>query len=1040
MPADIQYNTYNTATVPILYTPDFSFLKYVLDKKNQNFEQGMSKSIAAYSDVLNAPLTKTANKESRDAYIKNAQDQIKKIAGSDLSLQQNVQSAIGVFSPFWDDKDVVNDYNYTRQQTIEMQNQYAMQNSSDEKIRDQFSTIPVALMQNRMEKIKNAKKGDMSVYDQPVVKSTPFYNITKEAMEFIKDNDYKIESVVTRNGRVETYVNGAGTVMTFQQLVEKLRGSKYQAQDEAMGQYNTISVIKDIQKDYESKGIKISEEEAKKHILDYHKGSKIDMLEKYNVNVGERIGILKKQLDDLWAKNDPTNIETIAKLQSDILQLKDDQKDTDKEIQDWQNPNSTTYLDAQKSISRDPSSFFSSLYRQTEINETARLLASNQSTKVEFDQAYWKGKELEQAATLKHEEEQNKIILKQMEIDSKRGTGGGDGSDGSDGSGSTGLFGDSNNDGIDDSKQKSTVNVSYNVPTVDIAKASIETTNDKVGVAKQFIFNQRNQAVTDQFELFQTEGAAIVGSYIQPTEAAIIKAALASQNFKDPSYKTAFTAVVKRLKDAGKIQNQNQITGPITLMSTLASEIEKDMEEKLKSAKANRTNPDLRTEAMREAQVLFRLKANQFKLNDLYAKEQEFDKSINAEMSKPGYENIRVAKGDGTFTILNTRHINEKYGIPQELAARYLNGTLELKSYYTPTGGGGSTGGASPYTMGTTSSSASSGPGQVKKYYYEDSQNAYDFTDLVNAYGESEDVKTKMDVALKKAGSMIESNFVNVFNTGNMGKVYTYGSDTKQEVVDMGDMIASDVLGPGMKYEMVNDSPIVNFSDNDNAKEFAKLLINRLSQSPKAGLTSVNLYTIGQYNPAAREVRLKYSLDDIQKLFTDKERAKYQDEFTEYANSGEGLVLQLRPNETVKGFPTAASVSFYDMLLSQGPQQHITNDPIEEQLGVKYDLYKDGTGKILYKAAVEVITPDPKSPDGYTTKMVDPYNPSISENYTTYRVLPPGTDLEEFVNGLKESSIKVFGNNSKIISNVTPAASSIRDMYSDLWKQYLKIK
>jgi hypothetical protein len=297
-----------------------------------------------------------------------------------------------------------------------------------------------------------------------------------------------------------------------------------------------------------------------------------------------------------------------------------------------------------------------------------------------------------------------------------------------------------------------------------------------------------------------------------------------------------------------------------------------------------------------------------------------------------------------------------------------------------------------------------------------------------------------MDTALKKAGSMIETNFTNVFNTGNMGKVITHGSDGKQDKLDAGDMIAADILGPGMKYEMVNDSPIVNFSDSDDAKNFAKKLVARLSQSPGAGLTNVSLYTIGQYNPGAREVRLKYSLDDIQKLFTEDERKQYADEFTAYANSGEGIVLQLRPNETIKGFPTAANVSYYDMLLSQGPQQHVKSDPIEEQLGVKYDVYKDGTGKIYYKSAVEVVTPDPTAPNGYTTKMVDPYNPSISEDYTTYHVLPPTTDLSVFINGLKEASINVFGKNSTTISNVSKPKPSMRDQYNDLWKQYLQIQ
>jgi galactitol-specific phosphotransferase system IIB component len=1031
MPSDIQYNSYNTASVPVLYTPDFSFLKYVLDKKNQNYEQGMSKSISAYSDVLNAPLTKDVNKTSRDAYIKSAQEQIQKIAGTDLSLQQNVNSAVNVFSPFWDDKDVVSDYNFTRQQTSQLQAQYAMQNSKDKEVQDQFSTVPIALMQNRIEKVKNAKKGDLSVYDQPVVRSTPFYNITKEAKEFIKENDYKVTSTVTRNGRVETYVNGAGTVMTFQELVQQLRGTKYQAQDQMMGDYHTMETIKDIQKDYEAKGIKMSEEEAKNHILEYHQGSKVASLEQYGVSIGERTTNLTKQLDDMWAKNDPSDIENIAKLQSDILQLQDYKKNNDTEIADWKNPNSDTYKEAQKSISHDPSRFFSDLYTQTQINNTARILAAEQSVKVEYDQGYWEGKKLEQNAILAHEKNQNDLIIKQMEIAVK-----GNSSDGSDGSsGGGGPFVDFNNNGINDLKEKESVNMNYNTPTVVDAKASILTSTDKVGTAKQYLFNEKNSAIVGQFELLQTEGDAIVGKYITSGEAGIMKTALATQNFKDPAYAPAFKSIVKKLKDAGKIKNELEISGPVGLMNFITSEIEKDMEEKLTRANANRTNPALRAEALKEAQVLRTVRVNRDKLNDMYAREKQLDKDINAEMSKPGFENIRVKNDDGTFGVISYREVMSKYNLPENIAKQYINGTLDVETenvYDTK-----------PRTFRYGAYEDVNVPtlvGQRHGVKSADGKDWYDLTDLVNTYGTSKTLHTNLEAGMKKAGATLDNSFLTVFNTGNMGKAVTYGSDTKQEKQDMGDIVAADILGPGMKYELVNDSPILNFSDNDDAKEFATKLMARLSQSPGAGLTSVTLKTIGEYDPTKREVNLKYSLDDIQKLFTAAEIKKYATQFTEYANSGEGLVLQLRNNETVRGFPTANSMGYYDMLLSENKNYHIKNDNIEEQLGVKYDVYKDGTGKILYKAAVEIITPDPKAPGGYTSKMVDPTNPSVSEEYNTYKILPPGTDVEQFIKGLQEKSIAVFSNNSNIISNVTKPVTSLKELYPNLWKQYQKLQ
>ena len=48
----------------------------------------------------------------RNQYIEQIAPRLKQVAGLDLSLAENVQTAKGVFAPFYEDKDILKDLNW----------------------------------------------------------------------------------------------------------------------------------------------------------------------------------------------------------------------------------------------------------------------------------------------------------------------------------------------------------------------------------------------------------------------------------------------------------------------------------------------------------------------------------------------------------------------------------------------------------------------------------------------------------------------------------------------------------------------------------------------------------------------------------------------------------------------------------------------------------------------------------------------------------------------------------------------------------------
>src|SRR4051812_19976960 len=124
-----------------LYQPNFGFYQQMMQRKNQQYEQGYSQVRSAYDSILNAPLTNTQNIAARDGYLKQAQQQLKNLSSVDLSLQQNVDAADNVFAPFWQDDKMLTDRAFTSYANQEMQKGFRLRDSQKKEDRDQYSDV-----------------------------------------------------------------------------------------------------------------------------------------------------------------------------------------------------------------------------------------------------------------------------------------------------------------------------------------------------------------------------------------------------------------------------------------------------------------------------------------------------------------------------------------------------------------------------------------------------------------------------------------------------------------------------------------------------------------------------------------------------------------------------------------------------------------------------------------------------------------------------------------------------------------------------------
>lgn len=61
-----------------LYQPDLNWLSGAMQKKADQYQQGVAQVASGYSAILNAPLTDEGNKVKRAEYLKIAQEGLKK--------------------------------------------------------------------------------------------------------------------------------------------------------------------------------------------------------------------------------------------------------------------------------------------------------------------------------------------------------------------------------------------------------------------------------------------------------------------------------------------------------------------------------------------------------------------------------------------------------------------------------------------------------------------------------------------------------------------------------------------------------------------------------------------------------------------------------------------------------------------------------------------------------------------------------------------------------------------------------------------------
>ena len=201
------------------FQPDYNILTQALATKEAQYQQGYDKISDIYGTLLNSNMTHSENIERRDRYFTQIQNEIQKIAGLDLSKQDNVTAATQVFKPLIEDKYIHKDMAFTQSfETGMMQSQNYKNCVGDDCDGSWWETGDLEL-QYRKQEFANANLGDTLGFQN--LSYTPFHNAYEMAIDYAKELGFEAESVnISPDGMYQiTTTNGVQIVPNLTQYM-----------------------------------------------------------------------------------------------------------------------------------------------------------------------------------------------------------------------------------------------------------------------------------------------------------------------------------------------------------------------------------------------------------------------------------------------------------------------------------------------------------------------------------------------------------------------------------------------------------------------------------------------------------------------------------------------------------------------------------------------------------------------------------------------------------------------------------------------------
>lgn len=379
---------------PVIYAPDFNFFDKMLQRKQLQYDQGVSRARQAYMSVHDAPLTDAANIPLRDQYLKQAQAGLKKIAASDLSLPQNQQIAESLYSPFWQDEFITKDANLTKWYRNQAQQLDSWKNSTDEKVRAQYNPLVNQYLSNGLDVLRNAGRDANNYSKVEKREAIPWTNIESYLEKAANDQKLSVKYDDPSGPYLVSTENGERSKQKYSIWAQSMIGNNFYKQFNVTGIVEKEERIKQIKNDpaFKAKYPNATDQDILTFMGDDVVSELQDGYKKRKEEVNLELTRVNSLLKSLPTVMDESQKQMFDRLSDERRQLIARMDGVDQEYKDFDQEDQDKI---KKALLVSPDSYFTLLAKQRVINNWSTGRAAVEKREVKPNTAWSDAQKME---------------------------------------------------------------------------------------------------------------------------------------------------------------------------------------------------------------------------------------------------------------------------------------------------------------------------------------------------------------------------------------------------------------------------------------------------------------------------------------------------------------------------------------------------------------------------------------------------------------------------------------------------------------------
>lgn len=209
----------------------------LLQLKQSQYDSNYKSLNKLYGQYYYADLTRKDNIEKRDNTVKQIDFDLKRIAGLDLSLEQNVNQAMQIFKPFYEDTALMKDMAWTKNFNMQLGDAEGLNKSTDVDRKKMYWKEGVEALQYKRQEFMEATADEALSFENPVY--TPYVNVQEKAGQIFKDSGISMDVSDTDGNYIVRQKNGDILIEPLSKLLQ----SQLSADPMVKAVYDTKSYV-----------------------------------------------------------------------------------------------------------------------------------------------------------------------------------------------------------------------------------------------------------------------------------------------------------------------------------------------------------------------------------------------------------------------------------------------------------------------------------------------------------------------------------------------------------------------------------------------------------------------------------------------------------------------------------------------------------------------------------------------------------------------------------------------------------------------------